>query len=471
MVGLILVSHSEKLAAGVAELIAQMAPDCPLALAAGVDDPDHPIGTDAVKICAAIKKTMTADGLVVLVDLGSAILSAQTALDLLDPDLAAKVRIAPAPFVEGALAAAVASITGAARDQVAEDAATALRAKQEALGGVDAVSPSVTCSPLSSDAVCETVIVTDPHGLHARPAARLVSALAPLDAKMRLEKSGRFADPRRLNDIATLQVRKGDVITLHATGKEAETALQAFRAFIAAQSTKPPETRVTAEKASRKTVLVPELLHGTVICWQEADVPEIPPLRGKAAETALERAVAQCRLRLQDTRTHIARRCGDKIGEIFAAHCLLLEELAEDGQLQIRSGMHLSAAWYEACSAAAAGFQALKDPYLAARSDDIDDIARAVLWQLSGQTRPQPRSFNQPVFLLCDNLLPQAAATLDSAVRAVCLRGGSRFSHAALLCQAAGIVVVPAMGAQLNSFSSGDRAVLDIECATIERLA
>lgn len=472
MVGLVLVSHSEKLAAGVAELIAQMAPDCPLAVAAGVDDPDHPIGTDAVKIGAAIEKTMTEDGLVILVDLGSAILSAQTALDLLAPELAAKVRIAPAPFVEGALAAAVAATTGALREQVVKDASAALRAKQEALGGVaDAVPPAIAFSPLSPDAVCETLTVVDPHGLHARPAARLVAALAPLDAQMRLEKSGRFADPRRLNDIAALQVRKGDVITLYATGKEAQAALQAFRAVVAvAQSTKSPADRITPEKPSRERVLVPELLHGTVMCWQEADVPEIPPLPGKADETALKRAVAQCRSRLQDTRTCTARRCGDKIGEIFAAHCMLLDELAEDGLSRIHSGIYLPAAWHDACSAATAGFQMLEDPYLAARSDDIDDLARAVLWQLSGQKRPQPESCDHPCFLLGDNLLPQAAARLDSAVRAVCLKQGSPFSHAALLCQAAGIVVVPAMGARLAAFSSGDRAVLDIERVTIERL-
>ena len=471
MVGLILVSHSGKLAAGVAELIVQMAPECPLAVAAGVDDPEHPIGTDAVKILAAIEETILDDGLVVLVDLGSAILSAQTALELLAPERAAKVSIAPAPFVEGAIAAAVATVAGATREQVVEAASTALFPKQEALGGVtDPEPPSATQAPLSPDAVYETLTVADPHGLHARPAARLVGALAPFDAEMRLEKSGRFVDPRRLSDIAALQVRQGDEITLYATGKDAEAALQAFRILAAERFTEPRDDRVTAKRASCARVLVPASLRGTVICWREADPPKMPPLRGKVAEAALERAVARVRRQVHDTQAGVAKRFGVKIGEIFAAHCLLLDELGEDAVSRIRSGIHLPAAWHDTWASAAAGFKGLEDPYLAARSDDIDDLAHAVAWELAGQARPRPAASDLPCFLLGDNLLPQAAAALGVTVRAVCLRGGSPFSHAALLCQAAGIVVVAAMGARLAAFSDGDRAVLDIERATIERL-
>lgn len=130
MVNVVLVSHSEKLALGLAELAGQMKSDaCQIAVAAGIDDPDNPIGTDAVKIMQAIETVFSPDGVVVMVDLGSAILSAETALDLLDPALADKVRISRAPLVEGTIGAVVAASAGDNLDEVLAEANLAYEAK------------------------------------------------------------------------------------------------------------------------------------------------------------------------------------------------------------------------------------------------------------------------------------------------------------------------------------------------------
>ncbi|HEJ7006285.1 TPA: dihydroxyacetone kinase subunit DhaM, partial [Serratia marcescens] len=87
MINIVVVSHSALLARGVEQLARQMmrGDGCKLALAAGVDDEQHPIGTDAVKVMEAIEAVADGDGVLVLMDLGSALLSAETALDLLDP--------------------------------------------------------------------------------------------------------------------------------------------------------------------------------------------------------------------------------------------------------------------------------------------------------------------------------------------------------------------------------------------------
>ena len=78
MVGIVIVSHSAQLAEGVRELAQQMARDVRLAVAAGIDDPEHPIGTDAVAVYEAIQNVYGEDGVLVLMDLGSALLSAET---------------------------------------------------------------------------------------------------------------------------------------------------------------------------------------------------------------------------------------------------------------------------------------------------------------------------------------------------------------------------------------------------------
>ncbi|MGV6988473.1 dihydroxyacetone kinase phosphoryl donor subunit DhaM [Testudinibacter sp. P80/BLE/0925] len=130
MVNLVFVSHSAKLAEGLYELALQMRADnCQIALAAGIDDPHNPIGTDAVKIMQAIERVYSPDGVLVLVDLGSAILSTQTALELLEAEMAANVTISAAPLVEGAIGAVVAASGGDPLAAVEQEACLALEAK------------------------------------------------------------------------------------------------------------------------------------------------------------------------------------------------------------------------------------------------------------------------------------------------------------------------------------------------------
>ncbi|QIM65977.1 PTS-dependent dihydroxyacetone kinase phosphotransferase subunit DhaM [Mannheimia granulomatis] len=132
MVNLVIVSHSAKLAEGVGEILSQMAQGgCKIALAGGIEDAENPIGTDAVKIMQAIESVFTPDGVILFVDLGSAILSAQTAIDLLEPEIADKVVISYAPLVEGAFAAVVAASAGDSLEDILKEVNEAASLKQE----------------------------------------------------------------------------------------------------------------------------------------------------------------------------------------------------------------------------------------------------------------------------------------------------------------------------------------------------
>ena len=125
MVGIVIVSHSAKVAEGVYDLAMQMASENSHIFHAGGME-DGGIGTDAFKIQNAIEQADTGDGVAVLADLGSGIMSAEMAIEMLDGDI--QVRIADAPILEGAISAAVASVTGADLDEViaaAEEARTA----------------------------------------------------------------------------------------------------------------------------------------------------------------------------------------------------------------------------------------------------------------------------------------------------------------------------------------------------------
>jgi dihydroxyacetone kinase phosphotransfer subunit len=123
LVGLVLVSHSEQLVAGLGAIVAQFGgSDVPIGLAGGTED--GRIGTTAPRIEAAIRSVLVdgADGAVVLLDFGSALLSLEVALEMLEPDVRSRVRVSDAPLVEGAFLAGVQASTGASLDEVVEAA-------------------------------------------------------------------------------------------------------------------------------------------------------------------------------------------------------------------------------------------------------------------------------------------------------------------------------------------------------------
>lgn len=122
MVGLVIVSHSEEIAAGTADLVRQMAGDVEIRPVGG--DAEGGIGTDPERLQNAIEET-SADEILVFVDIGSAVLSTESVIEMLDESFRGKVRLVDAPLVEGAFAAGVMASTGANSDECVEAAVEA----------------------------------------------------------------------------------------------------------------------------------------------------------------------------------------------------------------------------------------------------------------------------------------------------------------------------------------------------------
>jgi PTS hybrid protein len=118
LVGIVAVSHSRRIAEGVVELARQMAGD-EVHLEGIGGQPDGSIGTDADAIAAAIARAQSGAGVVVIGDLGSAILATESAVELLGATLSDRVIISAGPLVEGAVVAAVQASIGQSIEEVA----------------------------------------------------------------------------------------------------------------------------------------------------------------------------------------------------------------------------------------------------------------------------------------------------------------------------------------------------------------
>ncbi|MBB5335412.1 dihydroxyacetone kinase phosphoryl donor subunit DhaM [Pectinatus brassicae] len=129
MVGVVIVSHSAKIAEGIKELALQMAKDHPVFTAGGTQDGG--IGTDPMRIQEAIENADQGDGVAVLADLGSAVMSVDLAKEMIEPELSARVFLANAPIVEGSIAAVVEASLGSSLDKVLQTAADAKNMNKE----------------------------------------------------------------------------------------------------------------------------------------------------------------------------------------------------------------------------------------------------------------------------------------------------------------------------------------------------
>lgn len=238
MVNLILVSHSKKLADGVAEMVQQMTSSnlVKIATAAGIGDQNHELGTNAVEIAEAMENLYTDAGILVLMDLGSAILSTEMALDIIPSEMKSKIKICPAPFVEGAIAAGVQANMGSDLETVYQEAVNALKAKREQLGEQNNELPDVEPAvetPLPSDSQTREVVLTieNAQGLHARPAVLFVKTISSFDATVKVKNLTENKGPvitRGLTSVMLLGARKGHQIHVSAEGPQRNEVIDAL---------------------------------------------------------------------------------------------------------------------------------------------------------------------------------------------------------------------------------------------------
>ncbi|WP_448071598.1 dihydroxyacetone kinase phosphoryl donor subunit DhaM [Georgenia yuyongxinii] len=248
-VGLVVVSHSARLAEGVVEVAAQMAPDVALHTAGGTDD--GRVGTSFDKVETAVAGLLReVEQVVLLTDLGSATMTAESVLDMLDDDVAGRVVLADGPLVEGTVAGAVAAQSGADAAAVARAVAEAAgsfagAAREPAPGGATAgpgsapatagPGPTPARQPAAglgagdAEALTATLTLRNKVGLHARPAALLARLVAGFDAEVTVND----VEAASVLALMGLGLGQGDEMRVRARGAQAADALDAVTTAVA----------------------------------------------------------------------------------------------------------------------------------------------------------------------------------------------------------------------------------------------
>ena len=480
MIGLVIVSHSAKLAEGVCELAQQVAQGrVRIATAGGTANPENPVGTDAFQVLQAIESVFSEDGVLVLMDLGSAVLSAETAVELLGAPRQSNVRLCAAPLVEGAVAAASLAAAGASLEEIALEAGHSLAGKVAQLGG--ARSP-VEGMHVATEATEEVLVrVGNRLGLHARPAAQLVRMARRHRATVTLENVTHPAGPAAggsINGVLALGARRGHELRLRAQGPEAREALAALANFIESGcGEKEEEATDISGTPARPSVAATEyelsgipasagVAIGPLVQLRSAAV-EIPPRIVEDPEAERRRLMAAVHGAQEETRELYewtrAHASADAAG-IFDAQALFLDDpevVAAASRAVVEDGVAAESAWQAETARLADRLRALDDPYLRARAADVADVAARVLRRLTGQSAGM-KALDQPAILAAHDLTPSEVKHLDPAMAlGLCLETGSASAHSVILARAMGIPVVAGLGPGISTLAEETTVAMD----------
>ncbi|WP_353932980.1 phosphoenolpyruvate--protein phosphotransferase [Okeanomitos corallinicola TIOX110] len=489
MVGIVIVSHSKQLALGVQELAAQMVQgQVSLAVAAGIDDPVNPLGTDAIQVYEAIASVFSDDGVLILMDLGSALMSAEMALEFLPPEQRDKVYLCAAPLVEGTIAAAVAAAAAKNIQEIITEAQGALVAKATQLNFISIPLSEVSNQSISSAKVSTQeirILVRNRLGLHARPAAQFVATASNFQSQIKVQNLTRNTEAIRgdsINQVATLGVRQGHELLITATGIDAQAALAALQALIINNfgeddsiiQLPTPRTEVSdLNQGELKGIATSGgIAIAPLVYFQSASIPvmEYHIENVEVEWQRLQSAIQVAKQEIQTLLSHASLQIGDAEAAIFDAHLLFLADpvmLDAARQHIVEDRLNAEVAWQTVVEEVANSYRKLEDSYLQERVDDVVDVGQRVLRILLGNL-PTDLQLSEPSIIVGTDLSPSDTAKLDpNKVMGICMTAGSATSHSAIIARTLGIPAVLGVDSQVLSLDSGTLMALDGESGKV----
>ena len=440
MVGLVIISHSRKLAEAVSELARGVSgTSIPMAYVGGTGSNRNELGTATSDIIDAIKSIYTPDGVLVLMDLGSAVLSAKLAQEMLKDDCP-KVILSPAPLVEGAVYAAVQIAAGATLEEALFETKSSLASKEN---DIDSNDEEPTNTQNMTGALTYRFQISDPHGLHARPAAKLVNTVYPFKATVKIAnitKHKASVNAKSLNNIAISNIAQGDIVEISALGEDAAELIEAVKALVETSYTiqRPPE-------AIQKLIVLSHGFAEGTLCLTDESATGVAPEHIDDPEMEikkLEEAVKAVQADIAISKARLLNQGLVEEAAIFDAHHFIAqdEDLLADVMLAIRSEQ-LSAAYLYQRKAAetAAHFKELASEYMQERALDLGDVARQIVAKLTGK-RTQERFEVDDMILCADEITPSLLGRYDTEkIKGLLTFKGGRFSHVAIIAKALSI--------------------------------
>jgi multiphosphoryl transfer protein len=330
-------------------------------------------------------------------------------------------------------------------------------------------------------AVCsEPLVISNPSGLHARPAAVLASRAKQFTATIRLRRGDDEVNARSVVGIMGLEIGRGDRIEIIASGPDADEAVRSLSQLVRdglgeegvtpapLDATVPvavaPEPRSNDPNLLIGVAASPGIAVGNIVQVRHEQLRVVENgsdarLERQALDAALEHAKAE----LDALHARLQQEGAGGKAAIFAAHRELLDDpdLLEIAGDALSRGKTAAFGWQLAITRHADRLANLKNELLAARANDLRDVGRRVLQRLTG-TETETVRYEAETILVAEELTPSDTASLDRAsVRGLCTTTGGASSHVAILARALDIPLVAGIDPQALDLADGTPVILD----------
>jgi len=328
------------------------------------------------------------------------------------------------------------------------------------------------------------VMVTNPTGLHARPAAILVNLAKSFDGRVYLQRGDTRVNAKSLVAIMGLEVGPGEKVHLIAQGPKAAEAVEALTAAVAeglgedggAPAAAPASSTIRAEvaPAPRARSDDPDLLLGvaaspglgvgTVMQIRHEDITVEEEASDRHYERRrLDDAIDKAQVQLEALEARLVREADPSKAAIFGAHQELLgdPDLMDLAGSAIDKGKSAAFAWRSAYQTHAERLAGLQSEVLAGRANDVRDVGQRVLELLTGVRQERPE-FPAGTILIAEDLTPSDTATLDrDRIEGFCTTSGGASSHVAILARSLDIPAVAGIDPKALEIVDGERVILD----------
>jgi phosphocarrier protein FPr len=372
-----------------------------------------------------------------------------------------------------------------------ERASGLVEAGKDALFTVTLAAPqAAAAADAHATITSEAVLIPNPTGLHARPAAVLSSLAKTFAATTRLQYGDRQANARSVTAIMALEIGQGAKVRVLASGPDAKAAVTKLAEVLAQgcgdEGCVPAPAAATiavspqAAPARRRSSGDPDLLFG-VAASPGLAVGEVFQVRRAAiavveagAGVDVERrrlaaAIATAQGQLAALRAQLHAKADPARAAIFAAHEELIDDpdLLEIAESAIAKGKSAAFAWKAAVTTHADRLAALRNQLLAQRANDLRDVGLRVLATLTG-TDARPPEYPPNSILIAEDLTPSDTASLDRArVAGFCTTRGGATSHVAILARSVGLPALAGIEPAALDVPDGTLVVLDGHAGTL----
>ncbi|WP_295399668.1 phosphoenolpyruvate--protein phosphotransferase [uncultured Thiocystis sp.] len=331
----------------------------------------------------------------------------------------------------------------------------------------------------------DAILIPNPTGLHARPAAVLANLSKGFASKILLQRGDDQANAKSVTSIMGLEIALGDKVVLIAEGPDSQAAIDALAPELAAglgdEGSRPAPAPATTEPdpakapAPRPLSDDPNLLLGVAaspglgvgkvyqLRREEIQVPETGDTDPRQERRRLEDALDRGKNELEALQTELKAQSDAKKAAIFAAHQELLgdPDLIDIAESAIAKGKGAAFAWQRAYTTHAERLSRLKNEVMAGRAADLRDVGRRVLGLLTGQPVEEPK-IPAGSILIAEELTPSDTAQLNPAeVLGFATVSGGATSHVAILARALDIPAVAGIEPRALDLPNGSEVILD----------